>query len=153
MYAITIKIICVLFGIMIAQIIYSKIISPKLYYPNCLINAQNCITVEYYILNNTFLAYVYPDEYWIWYNGDAFFIINNLVLRGTCGSNEIRAMRLDPNTFSGVQYECIINLDQIKSHYKKIKVQYITIRKTKADTGAVDIIKKMLEDEIFVYHQ
>jgi len=140
--------------------IVNSIIVPKVLEPICLSNTENCVALDIYQYQNTFLAKENISQLWFWYNGTNLYIYGQVTM--TCKDPDyytpvnVFTLEIKGNdiNFTPFANQCITKLQTVINYYEiTLKIEKKTIYLNKYDnesytTNIYDIIKSMKDNNI-----
>jgi len=143
----------------LAYLFVTKIIKPKVLYPNCLTDTNACAYLNIYKYKNSFLAQVFPSEIWIWFNGHQLYVYGQTPIFCTNKNDyepanviQITGTNLDIK-YQMMKYECITKLRGVMDYYissLNVEPSVVYLRSDKAgnNMNVFDIFTQLVNSKI-----
>ena len=120
---IILKIFIVIIAILSAYVFYNYIVEPNILYPLCLIGTNNCIQIEYFVINNSVLIHMIPTGFWIFYDGARYAYTYGHNYMKTCED----ITKFEPAYVTDLQnkvkkidgYKCIQTLSSVLKYFEE----------------------------------
>lgn len=122
------QIIILILGIAVGFAFTTKVLAPKFLLPKCFLETNSCVSIQYQRMDNTALIQVYPENYFLWYNGRYLFVYGEPTTRECpdLATEPVYMADLRSKTVKG--YGCITPLEEVRKIYDKSPTEYIFYR-------------------------
>jgi hypothetical protein len=123
-----IKLIVLIGAIVLGVLATTKIIEPKILYPNCFTETNSCVGLSFRRKDNTALIQVYPQNYYLWYNGKYLFVYGEPTSRSCADTTTDPVYMADLKSGSVMGYGCIAPITEIQKLYEDQAEEYMFYR-------------------------
>ena len=138
----TVRIWVIILAVVVAYVIYQKIVEPKILQPYCLINTNTCLRIRYRRYKNSVLVHMQPTGFWVWFDGKDVLIYGEPTGRLCMDDKYDTVYVYDVSVNKVIGYRCAKKISEVQQFYdsKKAPVEYLYQRHFKSNFDVYDLI-------------
>jgi len=143
------RLIVLLTAAFLGYITATKLVSPVILKPMCLVDSNSCTRVDLYAYKNSFIGTIYPSGIVLWYNGAKLYIYGQAP--GMCSKGQaVDVLDVQNNKFIRNNYECITDSDSVFNYYQNIlKVNKTSIYLQNV-SNALEVFQQIVDEKIII---
>lgn len=122
----------VIVGLGLSLLTFRHLVLRRFLFPTCAVNDDTCLRVKVWTHENSALALIEPQRFYLWYNGFDFFVYSDQIESYDCGKigveRAVPAFKLSRVTGHAESIACVDQLADVKNFYFKSKPTIVYAR-------------------------